>query len=71
MSVSMTTELPGESVHPLDVRQEPPAERIRGNCPLCDALLVSDLRYVQGRGYLYVWRCWRTGSGECSYWRVL
>jgi hypothetical protein len=51
----------------------PEPELIRGTCPMCGELVVSCPEYVQGRGYLIWWRCWRSmqPTPSCSYRRIL
>jgi hypothetical protein len=41
---------------------------IRGTCPVCGEVVVSGSWYVDGRGYLIIWRC--VGS-TCDYRRIL
>lgn len=47
----------------------PPAEWIRGDCPLCGQPLVSNYYYVSGKGPLVVWDCWASLEPRptCSY----
>lgn len=47
--------------------------RIRGACPVCGDVLVSNCCYIDGKGYLIVWEC--RGSlrdkPTCTHRRVL
>jgi hypothetical protein len=58
---------------PVGEREAPDPEWVRGTCPACGALLVSNSYYVGGRGYILVWECWeRLGERPtCDYRRVL
>jgi hypothetical protein len=58
---------------PIGEREAPDPEWVRGTCPACGALLVSNSYYVGGRGYYLVWECWeRLGeSPTCDYRRVI
>lgn len=54
----------------LDARPDP--DWVRGRCPECGEVLVSNAHYINGKGYIIVWECWRgLQSGECAYKRVL
>jgi hypothetical protein len=54
----------------LEPRPDP--EWVRGRCPVCHEVLVSTCPYVDGKGYVLTWQCWRgIQTGECSYRRVL
>jgi len=51
----------------------PRPEWVRGTCPQCGEVLVSNCYYVGGRGYLITRECWAS-LGEnpaCSYRKVL
>jgi hypothetical protein len=58
---------------PAGEREAPDPEWVRGRCPACGALLVSNSYYLGGKGYILVWECWeRLGpSPTCSYRRVI
>jgi hypothetical protein len=58
---------------PVGEREAPDPEWVRGKCPSCGALLVSNSYYVGGRGYILVWECWeRLGAHPtCEYRRVI
>ena len=46
---------------------------VRGECPGCGALVISNMHHIRGKGYLVVWSC-ENSMGEnptCSYRRVL
>lgn len=51
----------------------PKEEWVRGTCPECGDVLVSNCYYVQGKGYLIVWECWSALADEptCAYRKVL
>ena len=51
----------------------PPPEWVRGTCPKCGEVLVSNCYYVGGRGYIVEWQCWAGAQDRsaCSYRRVL
>lgn len=40
-------------------RQEPPIDRgaIRGVCPRCSRVVVSECHYERGKGYRIIWSC--------------
>jgi hypothetical protein len=65
-----------ELIAPLDITLEtgrPDPQWIRGTCPECGEVLVSNLYYIGGKGYILVWQCWAS-LGEkptCSYQKVL
>ena len=51
----------------------PPADLLRGPCPVCGSDLVSTLVFVEGTGYLLTWQCWN-GLLEvptCEYRRLV
>ncbi len=51
----------------------PDPKQVRGKCPKCGGVLVSNCRYIQGKGYLIAWECWESLRDEptCTYRRVL
>ena len=51
----------------------PRPEWVRGTCPMCGEVLVSNLYYVGDRGYIFEWQCWAgaQNSSACTYRRVL
>jgi hypothetical protein len=51
----------------------PDQEWVRGRCPLCDEVTVSNAYWVEGRGYILVWECWGSMADPptCDYRRVL
>lgn len=53
------------------IKLEP--EWLAGVCPACGGELVSNCRYVSGRGYLVLWECAASLKDEpaCSYRRIL
>jgi hypothetical protein len=60
------------------LRGERPAERpdpawVRGKCPHCGDVVVSNLYYVGGQGYLLRWECWSSLGEEatCDWRKVL
>jgi hypothetical protein len=53
--------------------KRPKARHVRGNCPECGAVLLSNLYYIEGKGYLLIWEC-EAGLMEeptCTYRRVI
>ena len=57
---------------PLAERPDP--DWVRGDCPLCGEVLVSNMQYSPDMGYLVVWTCWRntmTDGGDCDFRKVL
>lgn len=62
-----------DSIFSSDARSAPDPSWVRGDCPLCQSPVVSNLYYVGGRGYLLKWECWRSLSDpkECTYSRVV
>lgn len=65
---------PAAPVHPVEGKDERPDPKwVRGRCPDCGEDLVSNLYYIEGKGYLCVWECWsyRREDSECTYRRVL
>jgi hypothetical protein len=55
--------------------ERPDPEWVRGICPCCGAVVVSNCYYVGGRGYVIVWECWLSlgepAERTCAYRRVL
>ena len=51
----------------------PDPKCVRGTCPECGELLVSNCYYIEGKGYLIVWECWASlkARPSCAYRRVL
>jgi hypothetical protein len=60
-----------EEGHESLVRPEP--EWVRGVCPECGEVLISNMYYLGGHGYLLVWECWASlgETPKCAYRRVL
>jgi hypothetical protein len=46
---------------------------VRGVCPRCSAPVISDTRYIGGRGYVILWLCWESQGAEprCTYRKIL
>ena len=46
---------------------------VRGVCPQCGSLLVSNCYYVGGRGYLIVHECWESlgDAAACAYRKII
>lgn len=54
--------------------EKPDPEWVRGKCPMCGDLVVSNCYYVGSQGHLIVWECWESLTEEnpqCDYRRVL
>ena len=53
--------------------QRPDADMIRAACPVCGSDIVSQVFYVQGRGYVIFWICWEflQEVPSCDYRRAL
>ena len=51
----------------------PRPEWIRGSCPDCGELIVCNVYYVGGKGYMTIWECWASlgTAPTCSYRKVL
>lgn len=51
----------------------PRPEWVRGVCPMCGNVVVSNCYYVGGRGYVLVGECWNSLSETptCTYRKVL
>ena len=48
----------------------PHPDYVRGQCPQCGDVLVSQVYYIGGRGYLVVWDCWASlGNAPCCTYR--
>lgn len=48
----------------------PNPDWIRGVCPDCGGLLVSNYYYQGGKGYICVWECWDSlGEHPCCQYR--
>lgn len=45
----------------------------RGACPKCGHVLISNLYWVEGKGYLFLWECWNALQPvtTCDYRRTL
>lgn len=73
MSAETETPEPVQLTHTSGHPSRPGPEWVRGTCPQCGDLLVSNCYYTQGRGYLIVWECWGSLGRQptCDYRRVL
>lgn len=69
-----------ETVEPTtDIRApQKPTERpdpawVRGKCPQCGEVVISNLYYVGGKGYILRWECWNSlgADASCDYRKVL
>jgi hypothetical protein len=62
----------GERVSP-STAERPDPKWQRGFCPDCGEVLVSNMYYIGGKGFLLVWECWASLSKTptCAYRRVL
>lgn len=51
----------------------PRPEWVRGICPQCGELLVSNCYYVGGRAYTVIWECWASLADPpaCQYRKVV
>lgn len=54
-------------------RPRPDPDWVRGKCPHCGGLLVSNAYYISGKGYYIAWECWNSlgEAKSCDYRRVL
>ncbi len=52
---------------------EPHPSRVRGKCPLCGDVVVSNLYYRANKGYLLRWECWKSlgVDSTCTYSKIL
>lgn len=60
---------------PIPLRGDrPDPEWVRGVCPSCGEVVVSNCYHVGGRGYIIVWECWGSlqwPAPTCDYRRIL
>ncbi len=52
---------------------QPDPAWVRGKCPCCGDVVVSNLYYISGKGHLLRWECWSSlgDAPTCEYRKVL
>lgn len=62
-----------ESIDETYPSERPDPAWVRGKCPLCGDVVISNLYYVGGRGYILRWECWSSlgQNPTCTYQKVL
>lgn len=74
MADPMTEERTAISGPAAEDRPRPDEAWIRGSCPACGDVVVSNTYYVGGKGYVIVWECWASlqwPDATCDYRKVL